>query len=136
MEVIPKEREDGVLYISVAYRTMVHNCACGCGTKVTTPLSPARWRFTFDGDTVSVCPSIGNWSFPCRSHYWIKHNGIGWASQWSEERIAAGRDRDRSERRRYMEAKAEGQRFVAEPPEVTSRKSSSLLRRLFGRERR
>jgi hypothetical protein len=60
VEVVPREREDGVLYISTTYRTMVHNCACGCGTKVTTPLSPARWHFTFDGDTISVLPSIGN----------------------------------------------------------------------------
>lgn len=49
VEFVPKELEDGVLYISIPYSTAVHKCACGCGTKTTTPISPARWRFTYDG---------------------------------------------------------------------------------------
>ncbi|MFC4855982.1 DUF6527 family protein [Actinophytocola glycyrrhizae] len=27
-------------------------------------------RRDFNGETVSLSPSIGNWSFPCRSHYY------------------------------------------------------------------
>ena len=132
VEAVPKDREDGVLYISITYGTMVHNCACGCGGKVTTPIGPARWRFTYDGDSVSVCPSIGNWSYPCRSHYWIGHNRIKWASSWSEERIAAGRVRGRSERKRFAEAKANGEEFVThEDQEVPPKSRRRSLRRLF-----
>ena len=32
----------------------------------------------FDGRTISLNPSIGNWSYPCRSHYWIKGNRVVW----------------------------------------------------------
>ena len=132
VEAVPRDREDGVLYISIAYRTMVHNCACGCGAKVTTPIGPARWRFTYDGESVSVFPSIGNWSYSCRSHYWIDHNRIKWASNWSEKRIAAGRARDRSERRRYAEAKANGEKSVTrEDDKVPTRRRGWSVRRLF-----
>jgi len=34
---------------------------------VVTPLSPTGWSLIFDGETVSLYPSIGNWNFPCRS---------------------------------------------------------------------
>lgn len=133
VEAVPRSREDGVLYISIHYGTMVHNCACGCGSKVTTPISPARWRFTYDGESVSVCPSIGNWSYPCRSHYWIDHNRIRWASSWSKKKIAAGRARDRSERKRYAKAKAKGEPFGAhEDEEMPSQSRRWSLRRLLG----
>jgi hypothetical protein len=43
VEFIPKEREEGVLYVSIPYATAVHNCFCGCGLKVVTPIiDPAR----------------------------------------------------------------------------------------------
>lgn len=133
VETVPKDREDGVLYISIPYGTMVHSCACGCGSKVTTPIGPARWRFTYNGESVSVCPSIGNWSYPCCSHYWIDRNRIRWASSWSEKRIAAGRAHNRSERKRYAEAKAKGEPFVShENEEMPSRRRRRSLRRLLG----
>ena len=37
VEFIPKNVEDGVLYISDEYGTASHNCACGCGKRVVTP---------------------------------------------------------------------------------------------------
>lgn len=76
VEFIPKELEEGVLYISISYLTAVHRCACGCGSKITTPIRPARWRFTYDGESVSLHPSIGNWSYPCQSHYWIERDRV------------------------------------------------------------
>lgn len=132
VEAVPKDREDGILYISIAYGTMVHNCACGCGAKVTTPIGPARWRFTYDGETVSVKPSIGNWSYPCRSHYWIDRNRIRWAAVWSEKRIAAGRAADRLERKRHAQAKANGERFETHEDEgMPTRVRRRSIRRLF-----
>lgn len=76
LDVIPDYLEDDVLYISIQYKTAVHKCACGCGNEVVTPLTPNDWRLIFDGRTVTLRPSIGNWSFECRSHYWITNNVV------------------------------------------------------------
>jgi len=59
-----------------------------------TPIQPTDWKLIFDGKTVSLHPSIGNWSFACRSHYWIKNNRVAWDRKWSEEQIEDGRIRD------------------------------------------
>jgi hypothetical protein len=75
---LPEVLEDGVLYISVQYKGMVHLCFCGCGKRVVTPLSPNGWSMTFDGRRVTLSPSIGSWNLACRSHYWIRHNTVEW----------------------------------------------------------
>lgn len=103
VEYIPGELSDGVLYISIPFATAVHKCACGCGNEVVTPLSPTDWRVTFDGKTISLQPSIGNWSFPCRSHYWIFRNQIRWAPRMARGEIEAGRRRDRWAKEAYFE---------------------------------
>lgn len=89
VEYIPQNLEDGVLYISTKYATAVHKCCCGCGSEVVTPLSPKDWYLVFDGRSVSLYPSIGNWSLACRSHYWIKNSEVVWARKWSDKEIAA-----------------------------------------------
>jgi hypothetical protein len=94
VEFIPKELDDRVLYVSVQCCTAVHKCCCGCGQKVVTPLSPAQWRLVFDGETVSLKPSVGNWSFRCESHYWITNSQVKAASHLTRERIAAIRAGD------------------------------------------
>ncbi|WP_461094656.1 DUF6527 family protein [Spirosoma gilvum] len=91
---IPESLEDGIIYISIDYCTAIHNCVCGCGNKVVTPFTPTDWELSFNGETISLSPSIGNWSFDCRSHYWIKRSKIQWAGQWSQEEIEAGRRKD------------------------------------------
>ncbi|WP_205411361.1 DUF6527 family protein [Mucilaginibacter pineti] len=85
VELMPKEIEDGVLYISMEYATAIHRCACGCGSKVVTPLSPKDWKLNFNGESISLSPSIGNWNFDCKSHYWIVNNNIKWDVSWSDE---------------------------------------------------
>ena len=102
VEYAPRELEDGTLYVSIKFATAIHNCCCGCGHQVVTPLSPADWTLIFDGRSVSLYPSIGNWSFPCRSHYWIKHNKVIWARQWSREEIKAGRHNDLRAQEHYF----------------------------------
>jgi len=92
VDLIPADLEPGVLYITVGYATAVHSCACGCGGRVVTPFTPTDWQLLFDGETVSLSPSIGNWSFQCQSHYWIRRNRIDWAPRWSAARIARGRE--------------------------------------------
>ena len=89
----PQELEPGVLYVSATFATAAHLCACGCGREVVTPLSPAQWVMAFDG-SVSVRPSIGNWSLPCRSHYVIDHGAIRWARTFAHDEAAANREAD------------------------------------------
>src|SRR5437667_4424404 len=92
---IPAELQERTLYISIRFATVSHLCPCGCKNKVVTPLKPTDWKLIFDGKTVSLHPSIGNWSFACRSHYWVRNNKVQWAEDWSKERIDAGRIYDR-----------------------------------------
>lgn len=101
VEFIPDVLEVGTIYVSIEYATVVHKCCCGCGREVVTPLSPTDWNLVFDGRTISLHPSIGNWSFPCRSHYWIRNNRVDWADQWSQIQIDAGRARERREKQSY-----------------------------------
>lgn len=95
IDVIPDNLEPGVLYVSMEYATATHSCCCGCGEEVVTPFSPTDWRMEFDGETISLSPSVGSWTLPCRSHYVIKRGKVIEAGPWSEERIEAERQRDR-----------------------------------------
>ena len=99
---VPERLEERTLYVSMDYATVVHRCACGCGLEVVTPLSPTDWKLTYDGVAVSLHPSIGNWSFPCRSHYWIDKGVVRWAGDWSEEQVDTGRTHDRHTKERYF----------------------------------
>lgn len=103
---IPADLEPGVLYITIEYATAVHSCACGCRARVVTPFTPNDWELRFDGETVSLSPSIGNWSFACQSHYWIRRNRIEWAPRWSAAQIGRAREL----------ARAAGTSSLATPP--------------------
>lgn len=98
VEYIPKEKSEGVIYISIPHATAVHNCFCGCGLKVVTPFSPVGWQLIYDGETVSLFPSIGNWNFPCRSHYWVRQDTAIPAPNMKTDEIARNRTRDRESR--------------------------------------
>jgi Family of unknown function (DUF6527) len=76
VEHLPERLEAGVLYISMEYATAAVGCCCGCGKEVVTPFTPTDWSMTFDGETISLSPSIGNWNFDCRSHYFIRRGRI------------------------------------------------------------
>jgi len=103
VEFIPKELDEGVLYISDKYKVAVHKCASGCGEKVVTALSPADWQIRKKGELVSLYPSIGNWNFSCRSHYWIRDNRIVWAGDMSDAEIARVQQRDRADKIKHLE---------------------------------
>lgn len=94
VEYIPERLEPGVLYISKRFRTASHLCCCGCGLKVVTPLNPSKWSLTDHGPSVSLSPSVGNWGYPCRSHYLIIRNQVRWAEQLSQRQISAVQLRD------------------------------------------
>lgn len=108
VDAIPEKMEDRTLYISIEYATATHKCCCGCGLEVVTPLTPTDWKLIFDGETVSLTPSIGNWSFPCRSHYWIERNGVKWAAQMTEAQIRAVRSHDKNAKAAYFGATGDG----------------------------
>lgn len=76
--------------------------ACsGCGEEVVTQFTPIDWKMIFDGETVSLNPSIGNWTLDCRSHYVIKRGRVIEAGPWTEEQVAAERLRDRKAKSRH-----------------------------------
>lgn len=132
----PKVLEDGVLYVSVEYGSAVHNCFCGCGVKVATPFTPTDWRMTFDGDTVSLSPSVGNWELPCRSHYVIKRDVVHWAGDMSREDIEDGRAADRQRKAAYYGQRPIDGAASARPESskdmLPHTKRQSLWARLFG----
>ena len=71
---IPATLQDGVLYVCIKHHIVSHLCACGCGQRIDTPIDPDEWRLTYDGESISLWPSIGNYDIPCHSHYFITSN--------------------------------------------------------------
>lgn len=102
VEFIPDVIEEGVLYISIPYCTAIHKCVCGCGNEVVTPLSPTDWEIRFDGKTISLDPSIGNWSFECQSHYFITRSKIRYTRRWKDWEIEKGRKEDLENKEKYF----------------------------------
>lgn len=101
---MPKDLKPGVLYVSEEFDIAMHLCACGCGSKVKTPLGPTEWSVAETDSGPSLSPSVGNWQQPCKSHYWIDRGEIRWASKWTPEQIAAGRHHEEVRRRDYYDA--------------------------------
>lgn len=104
---IPENLEDGVVYISVEYATAIHKCACGCGREVVTPFSPTDWWLVFDGKTVSLRPSIGNWNFECQSHYWITNDTVEWAPKLTWREVERAAKKNRARKKAYYKKQSE-----------------------------
>jgi hypothetical protein len=104
----PDRLAGGTLYVSVDFGSCAHRCFCGCGQEVYTQLTPRDWMMIYDGETVTLDPSIGNWSFPCRSHYWLVRGNVSWAGQWSTKQIERGRALDRVRKERHYGSPAVG----------------------------
>jgi hypothetical protein len=121
-----KER---TIYVSIRFATATHLCCCGCGNKVVTPLRPTDWSLIFDGKTISLDPSIGNWSFLCQSHYWIQNDRVRWAAQWTKKEIEAGRAQDRTAKEKYF---GNRNREIPAGLPITAPTSDALARRNRG----
>ncbi|MBN2857450.1 MAG: hypothetical protein JXN63_03525 [Candidatus Delongbacteria bacterium] len=130
---IPEFVEENKIYISIEFCVAVHKCCCGCGKEVVTPLSPTDWKVTFDGDSISLYPSIGNWSFDCRSHYWITRNEIIWAEKWDDDEIIKNRIYDKENKSDYYQKKAVGNKKRNKKKKKKRNKSriSTLLNKIF-----
>jgi len=125
----PQVLEPGVVYVSMEYSTVLHLCCCGCSNQVVTPLAPARWHLMFDGETISLNPSIGNWSFPCKSHYWIERNRVLWDRPFSQREVELVRIRDHRAIEEHLESRA----VPKEPPVVVGQSWLEWLKRWFWR---
>jgi Family of unknown function (DUF6527) len=101
VEHIPEQLQPGLLYISMPYAIAAHSCCCGCGEEVVTPFTPRDWKMIFDGETVSLKPSIGNWNIPCRSHYVIDRGRVIEAEPWTDEQVEAEQSCDRAAKAKY-----------------------------------
>lgn len=108
---LPKQLESGILYVSTEYSVAGHLCACGCGSKVITPLGPAEWSFTAHSEKPTLRPSIGNWQLRCRSHYLISAGIIIWAGSLPNAVILEGRRAEEQKREQYYRVFAKKQSF-------------------------
>ena len=76
---IPNNLKQGILYVCIPYDICVHLCACGCKSKIFTPISKENgWVLNYDGVNVSLIPSIGNGAYPCASHYYLNEGEVRW----------------------------------------------------------
>lgn len=130
VESLPEPLSAGVLYVTNDRDLAAHLCACGCGKEVITPLSPTGWRLKLTPRGASLEPSIGNWSFPCRSHYVVRAGEVQVASDMPQWAIEQGRARDQSQRVKYYEERATGV-AASSPIERHLGKPSSGWRRVL-----
>lgn len=101
---LPEQLEEGIFYICEEFDATAHKCCCGCGEDVYNKLGAAKWRLIKEfGGTVSLYPSVGNWNYACRSHYWIESNHVIDAGPMSNLAIKAVQERDRRDRDRAIE---------------------------------
>ena len=94
---VPAELDEGVLYICLACDVVVHKCACGCGEKVVLPLAPDHWKLHYDGE-VTLSPSIGNYQYDCKSHYFIRNSEVLWVDNKESHQESEKKKRKRKKR--------------------------------------
>ena len=100
---LPDHLVEGVLYISEEFSLTAHKCCCGCGEDVFNKLGPAKWQLTkVPNGTVSLHPSVGNWKYACRSHYFIRNNRVVDAGPMSAAGIELVKQRDLRDRDKYI----------------------------------
>lgn len=114
---LPKQLEEGFLYVSKEFGVAGHLCPCGCKSKIITPLDSTEWSFRETNGKPTLYPSIGNWQLPCKSHYWITNGLVDWSYEWTEKQIIEGRQAEEENRRSYYD------QF-----EITDKKSSIFKR--------
>lgn len=132
VEFMPEIIEEGILYVSMEYATAIHKCCCGCGSKVVTPLSPTDWKLSYDGRAITLDPSIGNWGFACRSHYWIKGNRARWSGQWTREEVSTGRTQDRLSKERYFAKDSSAEDESASSGDIDTVSAEGSKRSIWG----
>ncbi len=125
VQYMPKDLKPGVLYVSEEFGAAAHLCACGCGAKIRTPLSPTDWSLEVSPAGPSLYPSIGNWQQECKSHYWIRGGEFVWAIEWTSDQIAVGRAEETRRAEAYYEARST-------PPQHWTLRLWQWIKMLFG----
>jgi uncharacterized protein DUF6527 len=103
------------------------------GREVVTPLSPTSWHLIFDGKTVSLYPSIGSWSLPCQSHYFITKNKVVWAQKWTKKQIARGRAQEAGARESHyahMRQPMDAAEMRSASPAASTKRKESLWQKI------
>jgi hypothetical protein len=120
---IPEQLEPGIIYISMDFATAAHSCCCGCGEQVITPFTPTDWKMTFDGETVTLSPSIGNWNSACQSHYFIVGNRVVEAEPWIDKKGARKRKFGKEKWQNHLDQKiqSEGDPSAQPAPSISRR---------------
>jgi hypothetical protein len=126
---IPADVKPNVLYVSDDFGIAIHLCACGCGSKVKTPLGPTEWSVKETKDGPTVWPSIGSWQLPCRSHYVIKQGRIQWAPAWTPDQIQRGRLQEDKRRRIYLASLHQKPHLISGFIQFAKDAAGSVLRR-------
>lgn len=122
---MPNDLEASILYVSREFGAAAHLCACGCNTKIRTPLGPTEWSLEESNDGPSLSPSIGNWQQACQSHYWIERGEIRWSGKWSAEQIIEGRNSEASRRHSYYNKLSDNHSVLL--------RAWSWLKKIFGK---
>lgn len=80
VEQMPPILEEGIIYTSLEYMIAIHLCICGCKNEVVTPLNrnglQHGWEYVIKDNKITLHPSIGNFNFPCKTHYFVVNNLI------------------------------------------------------------
>ena len=88
---IPSNLKDGILYVCISCNVIVHRCACGCGERTVTPIDKKYgWKMIYDRQSITLRPSIGNFSIPCQSHYYITENKVEWLESYLQNNTKNG----------------------------------------------
>jgi hypothetical protein len=124
---VPDELEAGRVYVSIQYRVAVHPCCCGCGERVVTPLSPAQWAVAYDGENVSLNPSIAGGR--CNSHYVIARGRVRWLPPLTKRQRRLAAERDQAALNRDFEA---GPTMDPGAAPAQTKPPPSRWRRVFG----
>jgi hypothetical protein len=130
VDAIPRAEaiEDNHLYVSLKYNMTSHRCASGCGQLVPLPLSPADWSLTYDGETISLNPSIGNGILACQSHYFIRKSEIVWLSDMTAVQARQQQEADSELLGQHMR-----RRTSKEGKQSLAKRAVIWLQNLFGR---
>ena len=128
--------KQGNLYVSMKYGVVVNFCPCGCGDLSEFTLAPERWWLAYDGETVSLFPSIGNSRLKCRSHYWIENSRVRWCNPMGAAEVATAQKREEYVRNKKYGAKSTlGMRITRLVHGLQSSHIYWMFRRIFLKNR-
>jgi hypothetical protein len=68
-------------------------CACERGQEVWMKIRPDRHHLTWNGESVSITPSVGNGRLRCRAHYWMHRSQVVSVPEPTAEDDAGGQNR-------------------------------------------